>query len=66
VYQLSGLNVEEKIFAKRLCGAYVIDAGEAEAIALCLSGKYGLFFTDDSGTRDVDDSIISKSMIRQA
>ena len=47
------LNEEEKIFAKRLCGAYGIDAGEAEAIALCLSGKYQLFFTDDSDARDV-------------
>jgi len=37
----------------RLCSAYGIDAGEAEAIALCLSGKYQLFFTDDSDARDV-------------
>ena len=49
------LNEEEKIFARRLCGAYGIDAGEAEAIALCLFGKYGLFFTDDSGARDVSE-----------
>ena len=47
------LNEEEKVFSMRLCSAYEIDAGEAEAIALCLSGKYQLFFTDDSGARDV-------------
>ena len=47
------LNEEEKVFAMRLCSAYGIDAGEAEAIALCLSGKYQLFFTDDSDARAV-------------
>nr|QNO49184.1 hypothetical protein CDCKMDEO_00029 [Methanosarcinales archaeon ANME-2c ERB4] len=49
------LNEEEKIFAMRLCSAYEIDAGEAEAIALYLSGKYQLFFTDDSDARDVSE-----------
>ncbi len=47
------LNEKEKSFAKRLCSVYEIDIGEAEAIALCLSGKYQLFFTDDSDARDV-------------
>jgi len=47
------LNEEEKVFAMRLCSAYGIDAGEAEAIAICLSGKYQLFFTDDSDARAV-------------
>jgi predicted nucleic acid-binding protein len=46
-------NEEEKSFAKRLCSAYEIDVGEAEAIILCLSGKYQLFFTDDSDARNV-------------
>ena len=47
------LNKEEKVFVMRLCSAYGIDAREAEAIALCLSGRYQLFFTDDSDARDV-------------
>ena len=47
------LDEEEKIFARRLCSAYGIDTGEAEAITLCVSRRYGLFFTDDSDARDI-------------
>ena len=38
------IDEEEKVFAMQLCSAYGIDAGESEAITLCLSRKYGLFF----------------------
>ncbi|MEA1864688.1 MAG: hypothetical protein U9N46_05760 [Euryarchaeota archaeon] len=55
------LNEEEKVFAMRLCSAYGIDAGEAEAIALCLSRKYQPFFTDDSDARDVSELLCYRS-----
>ena len=44
---------DEKILAKRLCDLYMIEVGEAEAIAICISRDYELFLTDDRDAREV-------------
>ena len=55
IYQLSGLTKKKKSLPSDYVGRMGLMQGKAEAIALCLSRKYRLFFTDDSGARDVSE-----------